>query len=334
LKKLHFKKWKIKYKAKDILNIIKHFCIIHLTALIVLILTYGIINFPQYIYGLKLVILHSVIGHRSYLLGVFSKQGFWYYYPFVFLIKTPIAILALLILTIILARKIKAKNEHVYFAIILICFILITIKNKINIGLRHILPIYPFIFLYCSKITKIKLKAKNIIIILLVIFLIFSTVNAHPNYISYFNEFAGDKPYDYVIDSNIDWGQDLKGLKVYMEEHNINNITMAYYGSGSRDYRKITWTELSCKPQPGLFAVSVNRLIGFTEKDSSCLWWLRELEPIDNVGNSIIIYNVKNEEAQSFLDLTCENSCTTKCSTVGKTYQTSLYNQTCKCACN
>jgi len=319
---------------KKLIQQTKNFSILMLIAIAILILSYGIVNFPKFLTGLLQVTIHSVVGHRSYLFGTFSETGFLYYYPLVFLIKTPIATIALIILTIILARKVKQKNENMYFLIIISLFILITIINKINIGLRHILPIYPFLFLYCSKITKTKFKAKNVILIALAIFYIFSTLNAHPHYLPYFNEAIGqENGYKYVIDSNIDWGQDLKGLKKYMVKNNIPKIKMAYFGVGSRDYRNIEWEEVSCKPQTGLIAVSANQLTGFTPKDHTCLWWLRESQPIDNIGYSIFIYNLTTEQVNSFLQLSCQQTCENKCQEVEKTFEHSFYNETCRCNC-
>jgi len=319
---------------KKLIQQAKNFSILMLIAIAILILSYGIVNFPKFFTGLLQVTIHSAVGHQSYLFGTFSETGFLYYYPLVFLIKTPIATIALIILTIILARKVKQKNENMYFLIIIGLFLVITIINKINIGLRHILPIYPFLFLYCSKITKIKFKAKNVILIVLAIFYIFSTLNAHPHYLPYFNEGIGqENGYKYVVDSNIDWGQDLKGLKKYMVKNNIKKIKMAYFGLDSRDYRNIDWEEFSCKPQTGLIAISANRLTGFTPKDRTCYWWLRDSQPIDNIGYSIFIYNLTKEQIGSFLQLSCQQGCENKCQEVEKTLEHSFYNETCRCNC-
>jgi len=299
---------------------------------LVLVLTYGIVRFPTYIYGLKLVILHSVIGHESYLFGTFSEAGFWYYYPIVFLIKTPLVTLFLIIVTFIFARKIKNKNENPYFIIIIAFFLLFTLINKINIGLRHILLIYPFIFLFCSKITKVKIK--NIVVIIIAILYVATTINAHPHYLPFFNQFINpEEAYNYVIDSNIDWGQDLKGLKKYMVEKDIPKMKIAYFGLDSRYYRKIEWEKISCEPQTGLIAVSVNYLVGFKPEHHECLWWLRSSTPIDTIGHSIRLYNLSEQQVASFLETACFNDCQNKCEAINKEVSLSLYNQTCTCKC-
>jgi len=188
------------FEKKIFLQQVYEFSVVMGIGVGILILSYGIVNFSYFFEGLKMVVSHGLEGHNAYFLGEFRQKGFLLYYPLVFLMKTPLATLALIGLTIIFARKIKKSNEHAYFLIVVGLFVLFTIINKINIGVRHILPIYPFLFLYCSKITKAKFKAKNIIIIVLVLFYIFSTVHAHPHYISYFNEVIGqENGYKYVV---------------------------------------------------------------------------------------------------------------------------------------
>ena len=115
--------------------------------------------------------------------------------------------------------------------------------------------------------------------------------------IEYFNELVGgpDNGYKYLIDSNLDWGQDLRLLKKWIDENKADQIKLAYWGKDNPTYRKINYELLECyKPETGLMAVSVNYLVGFSEKWSECMKWLRESDnkPIDKIAYTIFIYNI------------------------------------------
>jgi len=139
--------------------------------------------------------------------------------------------------------------------------------------------------------------------------------------------------YKYVVDSNVDWGQDLKGLKMYMVENNIKKMKMAYFGKDSRTYRRMLYEKLSCRPQPGLMAVSVNHLISQNEEQHKCLYWLRASEPIATIGYSIFIYNITEEQANGFLVDYCTDFCKKECNELNRIFVSSGFNETCTCSC-
>jgi hypothetical protein len=147
------------------------------------------------------------------------------------------------------------------------------------------------------------------------------TALLHPHYLAHFNELAGgpSEGYHWLAESNLDWGQDLKGLKRYMDERDIDHIRLGYFGSGDADYYGISydylpsiglppkragekwWYELDpeqARPldlAPGLVAVSANLVVApgwIGERFGSIYEPLRELEPIDSVGYSILIYDI------------------------------------------
>ena len=123
-----------------------------------------------------------------------------------------------------------------------------------------------------------------------------------PNFIPYFNMIIGgpNNGHYYLSDSNIDWGQDLPGLKDYLKKNDITNIRLIYFGRGNIKGYEINYTDHmktrdSCTPRSGLLAVSVTRLTG-PVGNPDCIKWLWKLEPIDNIGHSILIYNVTKEQ--------------------------------------
>ncbi len=316
--------------------------IIFIIAFFIILTGFGFKGFPAYILGFKYVIWHANAGHPAYFFGQHSMYGWWYYYIVAFLIKTPIATLIFMILSLVLFKKIRNKDivNELFIATPIITLIIFSFFNHINIGLRHILAIYPFVFVFVGKIVNLKIKKQiffTALLILLCLWYAISSVMIYPHYLAYFNEIVGgpDNGHKYLLDSNLDWGQDLKGLKVYMEKNNINNITLGYWGKDNINVRGIRYRTVNCYPEPGIIAVSVNNLYGLREERSYCLEWLREYEPIDKIGYSIFVYNITEDinvdvEREKF----CEKGCFNVCGEVGREYKKSYYaNGSCQCEC-
>ena len=114
-------------------------------------------------------------------------------------------------------------------AFIFILFML----NNMTAGLRHILPIYPFLFVFVSKIAKMKKAWISFAIIGLILYYAVSSLLIFTNYLAYFNEFAGGPAngYMHLVGSNLDFGQDLPGLREFMDKNNIKKINLSYFGS-------------------------------------------------------------------------------------------------------
>lgn len=192
----------------------------------------------HYIKGLILVTRHALGGHGAYLLGAVSGTGWWYYFPVAILFKTPIPIFVLLIVTIIYFKKIKSKDIFNEYLLILppILFLILAMYSKANLGIRHILPIFPFIFIFIAKTVNLidfkKFKLATIGFIILILWYLFSVISSFSNYLAYFNEFVEGPKNGYKIlsDSNLDWGQNIKRIKKYVEpEKRVNTYFRPRY---------------------------------------------------------------------------------------------------------
>lgn len=235
------------------------------------------ILFPADFYkGLFMVFRHAALGHGSFLLGQTSSSGWWYYFPVAIFYKTPLPIFIFLGLAIIFFKKLRAQNffDEILLIVPPIVFLILSMFSKADLGLRHILPIFPFLFVFASKSINLvnfndqeslRAKAKQSIIssskiatprhivgarndifiglfVLLIIWYLFSTLSSFPNFLAYFNEFAGGSKNGYKIlaDSNLDWGQDIYRLKKYLEQNkqvcywrnNIGKIYIVYPWNG------------------------------------------------------------------------------------------------------
>lgn len=208
--------------------------------------------FPAELYkGIYLVFRHAVNGHGSYLLGQSSTSGWWYYFPVAIFYKTPIPVFIFLGLSLIFYKKIRAKETFDEVLLILppLVFLIFSMFSKADLGIRHILPIFPFLLIFASKSInlvnfekqmpkgKSKIFKEKIVPVLflgLILWYLVGTIISYPNYLAYFNEFAGGSKngYKYLADSNLDWGQDIYRLKTYLNEHNINQIYIVYPWDG------------------------------------------------------------------------------------------------------
>lgn len=319
--------------------------------------TYGFINFKWYFVGFNDVVLHSTAGHPAYLLGMNSQTGWWYYFIVAFLVKTPIPTIVLLFASLFvffktlknkaLTHQQQLKNELFLLLPAGLYFISFMI-SALNIGLRHILPMYPFLFVFMGSLVTVDwpvlgekiARYKNYgayALGVLVAWLVVANIMIYPYYIASFNEFAGgpENGHKYLLDSNLDWGQGLKETSQWLDEHGYLNqtIRMTYFGSEDPGYRGITFKNITCAPTPGIHVISVDRLYDFMGNQYGCVEWLKEYEPLAIIGYSINIYDIKDPIVVENYNA-CKEECTTGCISRGQLYGDSVYKDTSeKCIC-
>jgi 4-amino-4-deoxy-L-arabinose transferase-like glycosyltransferase len=245
----------------------------------------------NYVFGLEMQGYHSENGHHAYLFGMRSETGWWYYYILGLLIKTPIAMLLFFFLSIAFMylkktkNKLKHKdpfNEWILIIPVVIFFGYFSFFNNVNIGIRYIMPMCPFIFIFVSKLINLKINYWKYILIFLCLWYALSSFLIYPHYLNYFNEFVGpENGYKYLLDSNVDWNQNGQ----YVQEYG-NKI---YEETGTRMI-----TPPNCEPTQGIIAISVNRVHGLTKEDTDCYAWLREgYEPIDMITYTHFVYDTR-----------------------------------------
>jgi len=281
-----------------------------------------LLNIPilpeSYHYGLTQLFHKSQVGHSAFLLGNYSTQGWRYYFIIAFLLKTPIPTIILFLALFVSYKKYPKKYPTIVLSMLPIAtFFFAASMQKINIGIRHILPIYPFIYLLIGGLCSINFKHKHLMkyaFIGLIVWYGYNAYNIYPHHLAFFNELIGgpQNGYKYLIDSNLDWGQDLPGLKKYMERHNIKKVNLSYFGFSNPNYYGIDYDYLPSHhifPVPnqvvpdrsirknGIFAISATMLQGVFLKNKNFYEYFRNLKPIGKVGYSIFIYSLKPEQA-------------------------------------
>ncbi|MGD0016429.1 MAG: glycosyltransferase family 39 protein [Verrucomicrobiia bacterium] len=249
----------------------------------------------------------------AFLAGHYSVVGWWYYFPVAFLIKTPLAVILLLLagLAICVARWRALLRDDMFLLLPVIVYLGAAIAVKMNIGLRHILPIYPFALLLAalavSELLRSKQKCVYALLVALSLLWLFEFARVYPHYLAFFNQFVGGprNGYEYLADSNLDWGQDLKPLKRWMDEHGVQHINLAYFGTADPAYYGIQCTYLPGSPffaerlvqppqLPGYVAVSATILDGVYLSDLGREFYKRLLaqKPVAVIGYSIYIYRM------------------------------------------
>jgi hypothetical protein len=300
----------------------------------------------QYLFGLLMVVQRAAGGNTTYFLGEVSNLGWWYYFPVAYLLKEQLALHLLTLWVLLLGiwnlwnakeKTMTAVMEWVRDNFTLVAagiFIFIywsqSMKSILNIGVRHILPTFPFIYLLVSwRLVKwlqsypthdpqnihellrgiyeryIAVAPRYLTMGIFILWLAIEAVFTYPYYLTYYNELAGGPRdgYKYIVDSNYDWGQDLKRLAMFADDTGIKKINLDYFGGGSPRYYlgdKFTpWWSAKGAPQKGeWFAISATFRQGAFGKPIPSLSvqpedsysWLRDKEPFARIGNSIFVY--------------------------------------------
>jgi len=318
--------------------------------------------YSQYFLGHLMVFQRVAGGNTVYFNGEVANNAWLSYFPMVFLWKVPTSFLflitiALLLITIGIYKKTKIAlritktfyervkkmgriimewGSEYFIELALFLFVVIywaaSLLGNLNIGLRHVLPTFPFLYIILAGIfhnwihKKPQFKIQNIFqqlkkifvgifaqwlkgltLAVLVFWYVASSLSVYPHSLAYFNELAGGPKngHNLVVDSNLDWGQDLYALKNYVQQNNIEKIKIDYFGTASPAYYLGDVYE-SLNPfdeqqdRTGWIAVSATHLkngqgtpIRHFPGESGYYNWLEEYEPIKIINHSIFVYYIE-----------------------------------------
>lgn len=192
----------------------------------------------EYLEGLRNVAFHNHRGHQAFFLGTASLKGGWrLYYPAVVVLKWPTVVVLLFLVALLLAatRRISIPRDFLIMASFPAVYFVFAIFSHIDIGDRHVLPIYPFVLLFVAGGCWQLARRSRTALVLVVIALALNAADAlryAPDYLSYFTPFVPpSQTYKLLSDSNLDWGQGLLALRRYEAAHPQEKIYLAYFGS-------------------------------------------------------------------------------------------------------
>ena len=205
-----------------------------------------------------------------------------------------------------------SNSEMLIFLSVFVYVGMFSFGTQHNIGFRFMLPMLPLLHIYSSRIFSLKInqKVKICIVNFVVAGYILSSLSIYPHYLSFFNILAGGPKngHNYLIDSNIDWGQDLVLLKEYMDKKGIETVNLAYFGRVDPSIYGIDYELLDRERKKGIAALSVNYYQGL----SYDLLKERKIYPVqegyykyfheypikDRIGYSILIFDVDTSSKQ------------------------------------
>jgi hypothetical protein len=266
-----------------------------------------------YLYGLNAVADHNAGGHPSYLLGMRSETGWWYYFPVVFAVKSTMAALgaALLLLGAGLWqawRRQWVSPMTLGLAVPPVLYFVFSMTSGINIGMRHILPVYPFLYVGVAGwlATRANRRRGAYVLAALAALQIGECARITPDYLAFFNELAGGpgRGPEYLVDSNIDWGQDVKKLGLWLDAHAGSRRARVYYfGNAQMRYYKID--EMGYPgplDQKGWDAIDEYCVANVTPLEGvyvplNDLARLRLRQPVAKIGWSMYVYDLRKPKA-------------------------------------
>ena len=332
-----------------------------------------------YLYGFvftsERAVNKNVLFRPAFLDGEWSNTGFTSFFPRAFLYKTPIPLLLLLITAGVagflrwrdawkngdrsaIGRDLRRLSP--IWALVLV-YGTFSLTSYLNIGHRHLLPIYPAIFIACGACTYFfrsqSGKAVAVFAGAMLCWQIIESSLLRPDYLTYFNQLAGGPKngYKHLVDSSLDWGQDLPALKTWLDQHPNQSATgrlyLAYFGTALPRYYGIEATGLPFDSsadklpafEPGTYCISATTLqhvyslahgkwtreyesayrlalarevyhFDLTANDSfinsaslqrlrfaRLCAYLRKREPTANVGNSILVFQLNQQELDQAL---------------------------------
>ncbi len=300
----------------------------------------------EWLLGFLMVSQRQAGGNTAFFWGEVSAAGWKHYFPTLYLFKEPLAfhLLTLIALGWSLSQLNKQKGqlllrikswlqnnfiEFSFFSFIVVYWVA-SIHSPLNIGIRHVLPTFPFLYMIVSHrlvqfIEKhnqpnpttwwqwlqnlwnyhLRMLLKWSVVALLLMWLIIDTILISPHYIAYFNEIAGGpgNGYNIAADSNLDWGQDLKRLRDFVDSKGIQKISVDYFGGGNPQYyfgekfepwwsargKAHGWFAISATFRQGAFGKTAP---GFVRRPEDSYEWLKNFQPVTTIGHSIFVYRL------------------------------------------
>ena len=274
---------------------------------------------PNYfLFGLYNTVVHNHFGHAGFLLGQYRDTGWWYYFPVAFALKTTLAFLGLAIAALLWGTwRLWARGESKLLFVLapIAVYTAISLTSGINIGVRHFLPVFPFLFilaaLFLDRLLGVSKRRylAGMLVAMLMGAMGLEAVRAYPDYVSYVNQLRGGRPgWKLLSDSNVEWGDDIKAVAAYLHARGETRVSgAASAGWMTFHFLGVDYVDI-CPPhhhdpvQTNYVAMGAGFLNGSTVPGSADLPGTerqnlfapyRERKPEAVFGNSIYLYRVR-----------------------------------------
>jgi hypothetical protein len=272
---------------------------------------------PEFLEGIREALHHNRAGHGSFLLGEYRWTGWWYYFPVVLAVKTPLAFLILVALGTLVCLKKRSRPVYLLPLAFSLGILLPAMRSRIDIGIRHIEPIWIGLSIIAAiGLTQLaqwcRTRLTSVLTVgALAVWMVASVASHHPDYIAYFNGLAGNHPENIVADSNNDYGQDMKLLAKRLHELGAKEVSLATLdGVGNSFPQRYEYLEAwyglphpkaanTCTPAQGW------NVVGAVVEQSLSRWplsrfyrgpkmskpWYEQIAPDQRIG-PLLLYNI------------------------------------------
>ena len=275
---------------------------------------------PDFFRGVGSALGHDRKGHAAFLLGHVGTTGWWYYFPVALAVKTPIAFLVMLALGIWVCLRNRARSVFLFPLAFSLGILLPAMAGRIDVGIRHIEPIYIGLSIIAAlglvQLLQWSRTGAGCALTggLLVVWMTVSVAVHHPDYLAYFNAFAGRNPHKILVDSNYDWGQDLKLLSTRLHELGVKQFSLLTLDGIMDPYYLQTWYGLptiqdvnDAAPAVGWTAISptIAQSIRFAmpSRVNITTPWNVQIPATERVG-ALLLYDITPEDRSRFLSET------------------------------
>ena len=263
---------------------------------------------PELLLGVNQARHINAEGRKSYLLGEVREEGWWYFFPVALGVKTPIAFLLLAFIGLVAQARLARRTKDwlpVVPGTAALALLLICLTSKIDIGVRHILPIYPLLAVAAGfgVVSLWNIRRRRLLthaaVIGMIAWHLVSSARAHPDYLAYFNEFVGRRPEHFLINSDLDWGQDLLRLSAALRARRVETVSIAYNGSADLSRHGLPSFQRLVPHQPvsGWIAISEFTFKTGGRYSPEAFAWLKAYQPVARIGSSIRLYYLPAPES-------------------------------------
>lgn len=260
---------------------------------------------PQaYLVGLQDVLVCSELGRPTFLLGKLYRSGTWLYFPVSASIKFTLPLLLMVLVSALAVGFWRTRRRELLCLVMpASIYLLFSMSSKLNMGIRHLLPVLPLLIIFASAGVWGTLRKRRwapVALVVLLAFHIASSLRSYPNYLSYANEAWGGpgKTYKYLANSDVDWGQAQKMARAYIDKtHPANCFFLRTYNSKNSDYgipcqgvSEIQWDQLQT-PYTGTMIVSSSMVNGIGVRGASVQTRraFSGLKPVAKLGGSALL---------------------------------------------
>ncbi|MFL6599716.1 MAG: ArnT family glycosyltransferase [Steroidobacteraceae bacterium] len=249
-------------------------------------------DFAEGVIALK---AHNDTGHLSFLLGHVKAGGWWYFYLVALAVKTPLPLLIAGPIGLGLLVRDAWRDYNPWRLAPPLLFVTLlafaSLFSRINIGIRHVLILYPFMALGAAYALGLLWRSGSVAAraaaLLLVIWQVSTLGTAFPDYFPYFNETVSH-PEHVLVDSDLDWGQDLKRLERRLQELKVPSVSLAYQGTADLAKEGLPPYVRLPPRQPATGWVAITALT--REHEPAGYTWLNAYRPVERIGTTIDLY--------------------------------------------